>query len=306
MMDYDLAPTYWEPQWKLPGLETGVCSPEGEPTRDLLLRLSGTKLVVTDLPGIYQFNMSFNYPWQHAHIGNRGKHIPEVSLYISRGMDDLRRCRFAVEIAMMAKAVGGLDLMAHRDSYFVLVGGRALGVVNGVPTGTGFGPYTRQQVNDAVTLPTARRVDTILPCFVKLGWLCRNLSVFWQEYVALMAAAYTPPEAADAAALNKVLDELIYERLGRPVSEVPKHTKQGIRKSAIAQALEISKGVPATWKSAALYNCLVPSAFSQKEFFDNVLTKSQLESRTVRQDVWNDVINYLDYQLGEIHAGRFG
>lgn len=306
MMDYDIAPTYWEEQWVVPALETGVCSPEGEPTRDLLLRLSRTKMVVTDLPGIYRFGIGFSIPWQHAHTAARGKQLPEVSLYVSRGLDSLRSCRFAAEMAMFAKALGGVDLTAHRDSYFVLVGGRALGVVSGIPTGTALGPYSRSQLNDAVTLPTKRETTSVLPCFVKLGWLCKQLPVFWQEYLSLLAAAYTPTHPWDRQQMQKTLDETIYESLARPLEAVPAHTQKSIRKSAIIQALELAEGPPAPWKADVLYKCLVPSAMSAKEFYENVLTKSQLESKTVREDVWKDVNAFLDYQLGEIHAGRFG
>lgn len=306
MMDYDIAPTYWEDSWTMPALETGVCSPEGEPTRDLLLRLSRTKLNVTDAPGIYRFGIGFAIPWQHAHTAARGKQIPEVSLYVSRGLDGLRACRFAAEMAMFAKALGGVDLTAHRDSYFVLVGGKALGVVSGIPTGTALGPYSRQQLNDAVSLPTQREVGSILPCFVKLGWLCKQLSPFWQEYLALLAAAYTPTHAWDKQEVHKALDKVIYESLARPLEAIPAHTQKSIRKSAIIQALEMSNGPPAPWKADVLYKCLVPSAMSAKEFYDNVLSKSQLSAKTVREDVWKDVVTFLDYQLGEIHAGRFG
>lgn len=306
MMDYDLAPTYWEAQWAVPPLETGVCSPEGEPTRDLLLRLSGTKLVVTDLPGIYRFNIGFSIPWQHAHVGKRNSVVPEVSLYVSRGMDEFRSCRFAAEMAMFAKALGGLDLTAHKNSYFVLVGGKAMGIVEGRPTGTAFGPYDRYQINDVVSLPTWRNVSSILPCFVKLGWLCKQLDPFWQEYIALLAASVTPATEAQKKEMNTALDGVIYESLARPLGAVPKHTHLGIRKSAIIQALELAQDAPAPWKAEVLYRCLVPSAMSVKEFHQSVLTKQQLESKTVREDVWKDVAAYLDYQLGEIHAGRFG
>lgn len=306
MMDYDIAPTYWEEQWLVPALETGVCSAEGEPTRDLLLRLSRTKLVVTDLPGIYRFGIGFSVPWQYAHTGARGKVMPEVSLFVSRGLDRLRACRFAAEMAMFAKALGGLDLTAHRDSYFALVGGKALGVVSGVPTGTALGPYSRHEVNDAVSLATYRNPSSILPCFIKLGWLCRQLGVFWQEYISLLAAAYSPTDKVQAEQLNKELDKAIYESLARPLEAVPKHRQQAIRKSAIIQALELARDAPAPWKAEVLYKCLVPSAMSARQFHESVMTKQQLESKTVREDVWRDVVAFLDYQLGELHAGRFG
>lgn len=306
MMDYEVAPEYWGPSWELPALETGVYSLDGEPTRDVLLRQMRTKLVVTDLPGIYRFGIGSAMPWVNAHQTARGRLIPEVSLFVSRSTGRDRHCRFAAELAYFAKTLGGLDLTAHKDNYFVVVSGKALGVVSGFPTGTALGPYSRAALNDAVTTPTQVDPAGILPCFRKLGWLTKGLSEFWQEYLALLSVALSLAPEPLRVQRNKDWGAEVYERLGRPMAAVPVHTARSVKKSAIIQGLEIAKSDNASWKADALFQCLVPAAYSRQEFHNSLLTKSQLEARVTRAEVWEAVAAALESKLGEIHDGRFG
>jgi hypothetical protein len=90
------------------------------------------------------------------------------------------------------------------------------------------------------------------------------------------------------------------------MAAVPVHTARSVKKSAIIQGLEIAKSDNASWKADALFQCLVPAAYSRQEFHNSLLTKSQLEARVTRAEVWEAVAAALESKLGEIHDGRFG